>query len=52
MTFKTMKGGKTGPEKYYYFLIPKLSGRFSVFDNMPEAKMTGNKNNWTNRKET
>ena len=38
-----MKGGKSGPEKYYYFLLPKLSGRCSVFDNMREIKMTGNK---------
>ena len=22
MIFKTMKGGKSGPEKYYYFLLP------------------------------
>ena len=41
-----MEGGKSGHEKYYYFLLP------NKFNNMWEVKMTGSKNNWMKRKQT
>ena len=49
--FKTMKGGKVGPVKYYYFLLQIYRGISwcAIFDNMRELKMAENKNNSMNR---